>query len=346
MAFGGTVKFILVLSSLLLVIGCQTSNRVSDKCSSVRAAFDIGSGETKLKVAQVNTCELKIEKVLLESKRDVGYKADLEKSKNKQFSDTIADQGYKALQELKNEAATFKPTQYVGVATAAFRDAENAEAFIEKIEKELAIKVEIISQQEEGILGFYAARTRVDDMKPQASLVWDIGGGSQQMILERVLSGQRHNLVYEGKIASVSFKNHVVKNIQKKSLDTPNPMTKNQVEASLRFAKNTAAQTVGEEFKQAIREGHKIYGIGGVHNYSIKGQVKKDQYNIEDLEKVIKSRIGKTDEHLGAGTYVSTDTTNPILIKAYMQQLGIKSVEVVSVNLADGLLISPQHWLR
>lgn len=314
-------------------------------CIRTRAAMDVGSGEIKLKVAKVNVCKLKIENILLEDKRDVNFKSDLEKSKNKTFSAAIMKQGKEALTELKEKANALKPEEITSVATSAFRDAKNGKSFVEQMNHELGIKLQIIPQKEEGVLGFYAALSKTPDMNIEKSLVWDIGGGSQQMIIQIEKKGRKQLDVYEGKVASVSFRNYLISNVERRSGDTPNPLKANQARSGLAYAQDVARRTVKNEFKTALENNYTVYGIGGVHNYSIKGQLQNaNGYSQDDVQKIIDVRIGKTDEELGNGTHVATDTSNPILILGFMKALGIKYVHAVQVNLTDGLLMNDKYW--
>lgn len=339
------MKNLILLLSLVVLSACQTNPPVAtDPCVVTRAAFDIGSGDTKLKVAKVNICQAKIETVLLDSKRDVGYKDDFAKSKDQTLSVMILAVGTKALADLKAEAQKFDPSQYSGVATAAFRDAKNGEKFVETVSKDLDIPIRVISQREEGILGFNSVRARVSEMKPESSVIWDIGGGSQQLVMQKA----DHSLqVYEGSLASVSFKNDFILKVQKKKGETPNPMTATQAGKGILHAKAIADKTVPPEMKAALATGAQVYGIGGVHNFSIQSQVKKGSaYSIQDLSAVIQSRLGKTDKQLGAGPYVNTDSSNPLLVKGFMEALGIKNVIIVKANLTEGLLLSPEFWSK
>lgn len=339
------MKFLIYAISAIFFLACQTHSPKADSCSSIRAAFDIGSGETKLKVAKVDICKSKIEAVLLEAKRDINFKAELSKNSNGELPDSVLTAGTQAIVDLKKEALAFNPSQYAAVATAAFREAKNGKAFVEKVSQDLGVHGQVISQQTEGLLGLYAVKAKVPNMKPESSVVWDVGGGSQQLVMETETNGQKTPLVYEGTLASVSFKNELVKNIQKKKSDSPNPLSAMHARRGVDYAEKIAKETVGSEFKKAIQQGFTVYGIGGVHNFSIQGQLpKKGSYGLEDVNQIIQSRLVKSDKMLGNGNYVDTDTSNPLLIKGFMQALEIKSVEVIKVNLADGLLIHPQYW--
>ena len=109
-------------------------------CVENRAAFDIGSGTTKLVVAQVNFCHQKVEKILLERNMPVGYQDDLEKSKSGIFSPKIMKEGMEVLKSLKEMALFFKPKKFRAVATSAFRKAQNGSQLVKEIESKLKLR--------------------------------------------------------------------------------------------------------------------------------------------------------------------------------------------------------------
>ncbi|HBP94707.1 MAG TPA: phosphatase, partial [Pantoea agglomerans] len=45
----------------------------ADRCQQIRAGLDIGSGTTKIAVARVNVCQLRIEKMLYQDQRAVAW---------------------------------------------------------------------------------------------------------------------------------------------------------------------------------------------------------------------------------------------------------------------------------
>jgi len=67
------------------------------------------------------------------------------------------------------------------VATAACRKAENCEAFLERVERETGLRIEIISAEEEARLTLAGCLPLLDDDAPRA-LVFDIGGGSTEVL--------------------------------------------------------------------------------------------------------------------------------------------------------------------
>ncbi|PIR20275.1 MAG: phosphatase [Deltaproteobacteria bacterium CG11_big_fil_rev_8_21_14_0_20_47_16] len=72
----------------------------------------------------------------------------------------------------------YQASPIVAVGTSAFRRATNAQEFVDRIQKETGIQVQIISGDEEASLSFDAARAEFGDN----ILVIDIGGGSTEFI--------------------------------------------------------------------------------------------------------------------------------------------------------------------
>src|ERR1700722_7932391 len=137
----------------------------------VRAALDIGSGATKLKVAEVNLKTQKIEKVLVNTSFPVQYQEELEKSTDGAFNETVMNTGIDALKKSSEIAHKYGADKVVAVATASFRKATNVNSFIDRIYKETGVQVHIIDQKLEGILGFEAVASQVEG-DPKNIVVW------------------------------------------------------------------------------------------------------------------------------------------------------------------------------
>jgi exopolyphosphatase/guanosine-5'-triphosphate,3'-diphosphate pyrophosphatase len=165
----------------------------------VRAAFDVGSGTTKLTVARVevqngptNNASLlapsgKIVEILGEGHIDVLFGHDFKQSaERKILSDKIFQQGLEAIRNLKAKAEKLAGSQvgelqFAGIATAVFREASNGSQFIETVKRELGIPFSVISQDEEAQIGFVTACAAVPDIAVSNVLSWDSGGASFQI---------------------------------------------------------------------------------------------------------------------------------------------------------------------
>lgn len=329
------------ISVCFLVFFCFLNTAFANDCVVRRAAFDIGSASSRIKIADVDTCKQAIVKFVYEAQEDVGYKEDLSKHQG-QFSSDIQKLGRKIFGQFKDKSEEFKvpKNNRVGVATAAFRESKNAAQFLKSIAQDLGLRISIVSQEEEAQIGFYSALTEIS--KPtEPILVWDIGGGSMQLTTRH---GQKF-IIYEGHLASVTFKDAVLKSVQNSKSETPNPMSSKDQMKALELAENHAKKSVTAEIKNKIKEaGGKVFGVGSVQAISIKNQTGvKDSYSFDDVLKALKTQGQKTDEQIG-GKYASTDVTNLALVGGFMKALGIKEVRPVKVNNANGVLVNPRYW--
>jgi exopolyphosphatase / guanosine-5'-triphosphate,3'-diphosphate pyrophosphatase len=309
-------------------------------CIEHRTAFDIGSETTKMKVAKVDQCEGKIVKVVCRKEIKVSYADNIQ---NKAFTAHVQDRGIVAIQALKREAKECGSEKFSGAATAAFRNATNADHFLERIKKVTGVHVELVSQDEEAILGYLAAVSALGQVEKKL-VVWDIGGSSMQITME---DDQGDFIIYRGSLASVSFKRKIINDLQHQSpkiIASPNPIGRKNLDAALEIAMQ-AAEEVPDEIK--IKVGKKetiIAGIGGVHNASVRQQLQsKNIYKRDDILAVLDFRLTLTDREIG-GNYAQTEVSNLILVLGYMNKLDINAVRLLDVNLTDGILIDPDFW--
>ncbi|MFT4273584.1 MAG: phosphatase [Pantoea sp.] len=313
----------------------------ADNCWQTRAGIDMGSGTTKIAVTEVNICQHQLGKVLFEDQRPVGYNDALARSGNNQLDEAIQQQGLTALQQLVTQARRYHPQRISGVATAVFRSASNGQAVIDRFNQQAGVQLKIISQQQEAELGFRSAKAALHDptLRDNDLLVWDIGGGSMQMTAWRDQSGKTVSDVYQGKLASVTLKNFIVDVLKNQpSATSPNPIGSWRPSV-LRFVEFYAHNDVPPQIKQDLAT-RRVIGIGGVHGFSIKNQlkIKDNRYNLATLEQVAKQQVWKGDSEL-TGDYRATDVSNLLLVEGYMRALGIKDVTVVKASLIQGVVL-------
>ncbi|ERK08711.1 putative exopolyphosphatase [Pantoea sp. AS-PWVM4] len=313
----------------------------ADNCWQTRAGIDMGSGTTKIAVTEVNICQHQLGKVLFEDQRPVGYNDALARSGNNQLDEAIQQQGLTALQQLVTQARRYHPQRISGVATAVFRSASNGQAVIDRFNQQAGVQLKIISQQQEAELGFRSAKAALHDptLRDNDLLVWDIGGGSMQMTAWRDQSGKTVSDVYQGKLASVTLKNFIVDVLKNQpSATSPNPIGSWRPSV-LRFVEFYAHNDVPPQIKQDLAT-RRVIGIGGVHGFSIKNQlkIKDNRYDLATLEQVAKQQVWKGDSEL-TGDYRATDVSNLLLVEGYMRALGIKDVTVVKASLIQGVVL-------
>lgn len=309
----------------------------------IRAALDIGSGATNLKVAIVNRDTNKIIEKLFEKSIPVPYQKHLELSGNNTFDQPVMEQGIKAIKELKNLALEHQANKVVGVATAAFRQATNAPQFTQEILRQTGIRVHIINQDEEGILAFRGALATTP-FEPQNVIVWDVGGGSMQLT---TLTEAGTYLVDKGKLASIPFKNAIIQEVKHQNLQevqSPNPLNLEEMGAALKIA-NQAAEAADPMIKTKISQPNTtILSVGSLFNYGIKPLAGSAVVTPSKLQEALLPLAGKNDEELGQGALSEVAVSNPLLVLGYMHELKMPQVEIIQVNNADGVLTYPVYW--
>ena len=96
-----------------------------------RAAFDIGSGATKLMIADVDVESGTIGTVVHSAERTVKYALDWKKHGT--LSEDVQAEGIKALHALRTEVMAAGCTAYTAIATEVFRKAPNGAAFLQRV---------------------------------------------------------------------------------------------------------------------------------------------------------------------------------------------------------------------
>jgi exopolyphosphatase / guanosine-5'-triphosphate,3'-diphosphate pyrophosphatase len=335
------------LGLLVLAIGlsaCSAKAPRVDPCVERRAIYDIGSGSTKLKVADVNFCETKILKVVFEESRPVDYASDHSRSSAGVLSAKILKAGQQAIGELQSEAQALNPKKSVAVMTGVFRKAQNANNYRRRLQQKFKFPFRIVTQELEARYGFESVRaaTKAGD---DTLVVWDIGGSTMQFITKK-------NGAYVmdlGGLASVSFKQKFIREVQKKNpkkVSTPNPIGIENVAAGVSLARAAAAQVKADLKLEIGRPDARVVGIGSVHRFSISGQTGKTKsYRRKDIQKILPKQAEKSDQIIG-GEYAATDVTNLMLVAGYMEELAVERVEVTKANIQEGVLLSHDAWSK
>lgn len=330
------MKILFQISILLFLVSCaQIQSTKTDPCLENRSALDIGSGATKFKIFALNLCEKKILSVVYEEERSIPFKEDLEKNSDQKFSIDVQNQLKDFLQKIQSDNKKYNVTHSFGVATEAFRKSQNGNAVILEMAQSFGLPLKVITQNEEARLGFLSASSKFPEIRSTPSVVWDIGGGSMQMIVNS--KSEMH--YYFGKLASVSFKSLVIEKIKKqKAVTSPNPLSRKEVKEALQLSKKLASTEL-KSIKKYFEKDILVVGVGGVFQYSLLKQMGlKDQFTDKDLTKALETRTNFTDLDFKS-EYASTELTNLILVKGFMDELKIKKVRVGKVNLTEGQIV-------
>jgi hypothetical protein len=155
-------------------------NLLPDTHFETRAALDIGSGQTKITIADVNTASNKIVCIHQQSVKFVFLRKDLAMSPEGVLSKTIQSHLIETLNEMQQASVIHNPTKWIAAGTSVFRQAQNSQTFIEETEKATGIKIKVISQAEEAEIGFHSA-LGVSCEEKDNIISLDVGSGSFQI---------------------------------------------------------------------------------------------------------------------------------------------------------------------
>ena len=181
---------------------------------------------------------------------------------------------------------------------------------------------------------------------PRSEIVlWDIGGGSQQIIF---LNEKNEPVIYFGTLASVSFKNYIISTLQKKdfnTVQTPNPIGEKTTKVAANYVEKTAHAIVPKEIQAHLRKSNiQVIGIGGVLSRSITSQVEYKEYVTDkDIQRSLGKRLNMDDKAIG-GEFPQTEISNLILVGGFMKGLKINQYRPVKASLIDGLWFEQEYW--
>lgn len=332
----------------LLAITSITTVLPTDLSAStrIRAALDIGSGATKLRVAEVDLENNRIVKVLESKSFTTPYQEKLSKSPEGLFDEEVMKIGLNALIEAQSIANKHGAEKVIAVATAAFRSAKNSDAFIKTIYNTTGIEVNVIDQGLEGELAFKAVQSQLG-VDPADLVVWDIGGGSLQLT---TVDEEGELVIYRGTEASTPFKNFVIAEIQEKPLsdvNSPNPLDVKEIIQANAHAQRLA-QKVNSLIKKKINDPNTVtVGVGNIFGYQLTSMFNKsNQFTRTALAAKVANLAGKNDRDVGGGDFANVYVTNATLILGFMEGLEIDKMQITDINPADGAFFYSPFWKK
>ncbi len=311
-------------------------------CIIRRAAYDIGSATTKVKVAVIDRCKGKIVEVLFAGNAPLFFRDDVS-GPVPHFKPATMDTCLLVLKNFVDKVASYRPAESAAVATSAFRLAKNGPAMVARVERELGIPVTIITQLQEARIGFVGA-VLSSGTDPRQAIVWDVGGRSMQITS---LQADGHMTIYQGQFASGQMRDYVIRNVKgmPATVHTPNPLSWAEVGAASAYAQSYAVEKVPAELREKLADDDAVVvGIGALKYYGDKSaKVRGAVVTPTGLRSEIDRLVGKSDGEIG-GSYASTAVSDRILLAGFMEGLDIDAVQLVDVDLTDGLFFEPAYW--
>ncbi|QDU64227.1 Ppx/GppA phosphatase family protein [Planctomycetes bacterium Pan216] len=337
---------------LLLVCLCPSLG-LGEEQGVVRAAFDIGSQNTKLVVVRVDPARMEILEVLYPNGKEDGqipvpYNEVLRANRNMENRDVcdIIDRGVAAINKLKEFATPFNPVGYVGVGTASFREVGPlGPKVIKELSRRTDVPLELISFAKEGKLEFIAA---IKDSCASADRVvtWDIGSLDMQFnMLKPGHQTLEDVLVDELELGAIAFKRKLIKRLGKPG-DTPNPLNGEEIDQSIDWVEELASK-VPEAFLDKLADPNTVVlGSGGVHRFCVRLQAMKPEdkaYNLGMVERALQKVEGMSDGQIDS-PFANTQVSNLILVAGFMEKLRIRQVVPSKAHVGLGVALDNRLW--
>lgn len=172
------------------------ASRPESWAAPVLAAIDVGSNSLHMVVVRINP---RIPSFTLISREKATVRLGEFCSQTGALTPAAMERARTALERFCRIAESFQVQDIVAVATSAVREAPNGLEFLKRIERELGLRVELISGQEEArriYLGVLSAM----EFHNRLHAVVDIGGGSTELILG---NGQEPEFLRSVKVGAV-----------------------------------------------------------------------------------------------------------------------------------------------
>jgi len=149
-------------------------SRSGQKLDEPVAVIDIGSNSGRVIVYQHETGDHL--RILAGSRAPLRLVRDLDAAGG--VAPEALERAFEALKDFRSIARGSGVSRFVAVGTSALRDATNGPAFIERVKRELGIRIRLLSGVEEARYGFLGA---VGGLPVVDGVQFDLGGGSLQV---------------------------------------------------------------------------------------------------------------------------------------------------------------------
>jgi exopolyphosphatase/guanosine-5'-triphosphate,3'-diphosphate pyrophosphatase len=301
------------------------------------ATIDIGSGTTKIAVAEVNCSENRILKTLLRQSIPVSLREDLA-TNGGILSPAIEKTLIEALQTLMREAGQHRPMQWTAVGTSVFRTAKNSAEFLERVKQATGLTVCIVPQVEEGEIGFSSA-VGASGLTSKEVIAWDTGSGSFQ--ITSLIDGKLE--MYAAEFGFVPALELLFKLRNRPLQEQVNPVSLEEEMAlieAIKAALPPVKSWVSDRSKQVIGfgEGKSVFKIGHI-------ATGLDAYNKDDLMQAIHKYRDKTDKELSHFVAPREVLVGIAFLYAVMDHCGIEECRYVyTMGGCEGLMVMPKYW--
>ncbi|OYT71420.1 MAG: exopolyphosphatase [Chloracidobacterium sp. CP2_5A] len=317
------------------------------------AAIDIGSNSIHLIIAEARPGERL--RIIEREKDAVRLAAGLVETHH--LTEEKINAAVATIRRFSELARSHSVTALLAVATSAIREAWNRDVFLQRVEREAGLKVEVLPGIEEARL-IALAVAEVTDFQGERALIVDIGGGSTEFILT---AGQTPRYLASVKLGAVR--------LHEQFLNRQDPPTRADVAALATYARSGLARTVRE-----IQEAGGFQRVVGTSGTILALATAKPDVSVFDKKKPA-ARKSRFEPFAPELTYAALQTLNRrlqrlphkerrklpgidgrradiivaggILLETIFQELGIAQLTACEWSLREGVVLNylrEQGW--
>ena len=296
------------------------------------AAIDIGSNSLKLAVVEAAASDSFT--LIAESRERV--RLGQETLQNRHLSDEAIDLSAGAIQRFKSIAENREADSIIAVATASVRQAKNASAFVEEIEKRTGIHVEVLPSLEEArLIGIAAAQYFGEENGSILNI--DIGGGSTEVSL---MEKGEPNKLFSMKLGAVGLTERYL------SSDPPKRKELKNLKAEIKFALEQPVRKMkGEKWKISSGTSGTILSLASLINFESSNEItKRPSMQLKRLSGINKILASLSIKQRAEIPVINERRAQVIVAGGYilegvMKAFRVKSLEPCSYALREGVII-------
>jgi len=255
----------------------------------------------------------------------------------------IMEKAIAALGRFQEVAKSLNAETTIAVATSAVREAPNGKDFLQKVESELSLSVNLISGQEEARRIYLGVLSGME-FNDLPHIIIDIGGGSTEIIL-----GDSHQarVLTSTKVGAVRLTSEII---------TTDPISNTEFQYLQAYARGTLERSV-EEVQANIQMGEtpRLVGTSGtietlalIHarekSGSVPATLNRYEFSLKDLRELV-DRLRKLNYSERAEIPGMPDRRSEVILagavilQEAMILLGAESVTVCERSLREGVIV-------
>lgn len=327
------------------------------------AAYDVGSTGVKFKLVDIDPSNHQIIHEIYSKTIKTKFKIE-----ENDFIDRIATiAGLKTLVE--QYFPHYTQIKHNAIATAGFRAAgELGLRLAQEIAEITGIDFRVIDQDEEGLLAFYGITTKNPAFNPAIDVVWDVGGGSSQLVSSENTEGKDILRFFGISVGSSKFNKIIINSLYGEDETninrSVNPISLEKIEEFINLAKIWLTLPDGpfkpvvftqddiNFIKSKIANGGKVYGAGAHYPvpqaYVANNIAYKEYYTKEEIFQLLKLIANKDDTYIynhikkdnkSDFEWIKSDVTVLMLIYAMMDVFGMDKIYPIDITNTDGIAI-------